>query len=159
MKNFVKILIFILLVNESLQEILFIGDWDCLFHGTEMFYNAISTSLLSRNPENGAYSIRIDESETKSSIVYGTLNQLTIHDIEALVDLVIITYDRNDVKIKTLTFPLKGPQHEIHFETPFEPSEDYNITLRIYQCHMIGGDAESDGEVRDMLETIIEKLE
>ena len=118
----------------------------------------MSTSSLSRNPQNGAYSIRIDESETKTSIVYGTLNQQTVHDIEALVDLVIITYDRNDVKIKTSTFPLKGPQHEIHFETPFEPSGDYNITLKIYQCHLVGGDAESDGEVRGMLENIIEKL-
>lgn len=124
-----------------------------------MFYDVVNTSTLSRNPPNGAYSIRIDESETKSSIVYATLTHPKVFDIEAVVDFVIITYGRNDVKIKTSTFPLKGPQHEIHFETPIFPFGDYNITVRIYQCDIAGGDSESDGVVRNMLENIIEKLE
>lgn len=113
---------------------------------------------MSRNPQNGAYSIRIDESETKSSIVYGTLNLLTTHDIEAIVDLVIITYGRDDIKVKASTFPMKGPQHEFHFETPFSPPGDYNITMRIYQCYILE-EEEAEAEVRGMLENIIHKLE
>jgi hypothetical protein len=102
--------------------------------------------------------MRIDESETKSSILYATQTSPKVFDINAIVDFVIITYGRNDVNIKTTTFPLKGPQHEILFETPSFPSGDYNITVRIYQCDIIGGDSESDGEVRNMLENIFEKL-
>ena len=124
-----------------------------------MFYNVVSTSTLSRNPPNAAYAMRIDESETKSSIVYATLTDPKVFEISAVVDFVIITYGRNDVKVRTSTFPLKGPQHEIQFETPLFPSGDYNITVRIYQCDVIGGDSQSDGVVRNMLENIIEKLE